>query len=131
TAMVRGLVEEEYKSVGLDAGRFLSELNREVLAILGQTDTMMMLSAFYLVADLGAGAMRYASAGHPTPLHVRRGLGVAAPLPLADRMPGPPLGVRDNVTYAVAQAPLAGGDLVLLFTDGLYEVDGAGHDEYG
>ena len=37
--------------------------------------------------------------------------------------PGPALGVFDGSTYAVAETVLTPGDLVVLFTDGLYEVE--------
>jgi sigma-B regulation protein RsbU (phosphoserine phosphatase) len=130
TAMVRALVEE-HKAVGADPGRFLTELNRKVLAILGPTDLMIFLSAFYLIADAATGRIRYADAGHPTPFHVRRDLEVVGPLAMAAHMPGPPLGVRDNALYTVGQGSLAPGDLVLLFTDGVYEVNAPDQTEYG
>jgi sigma-B regulation protein RsbU (phosphoserine phosphatase) len=130
TAMVRALVEEG-KSVAGEPGQFLTDLNRKLLAILGPTDLMIFLSAFYLVADAATGQMRYANAGHPIPLHVRRDQGVVAPLGMAERMPGPPLGVRENAVYTVGEGSLAPGDLVVLFTDGLYEVNAPDETEYG
>jgi sigma-B regulation protein RsbU (phosphoserine phosphatase) len=128
--MARALLEEG-KSVAGDPGQFLTDLNRKLLAILGPTDLMIFLSAFYLVVDTATGRMRYANGGHPIPLHVRRSQGVVAPLGMADRMPGPPLGVRGDAVYTVGQTSLAPGDLVVLFTDGLYEVNAPDETEYG
>src|SRR5205814_6053984 len=69
TAMVRALVEE-LKPVATDPGQFLTKLNRDLHAILKQTG--MLTTGFYLVADGKTGIMRFANAGHPKSLLVRR-----------------------------------------------------------
>jgi sigma-B regulation protein RsbU (phosphoserine phosphatase) len=130
TAMVRALVEA-WRHLADDASTFLSELNRELLAILGQTSVPVFLSAFYLVVDITTGEAVYANAGHPTPLHVRRSEGEVVPLPQAPQMPGPPLGVRNQAVYAQGHTNLRVGDAVLLFTDGLFEQTGPGQQPYG
>ena len=71
TAMIRALAEE-LKPLATDPGQFLSKLNSDLHAILKHTGTPMLTTAFYLVADWTTGPMRYANAGHPKPLHVRR-----------------------------------------------------------
>jgi sigma-B regulation protein RsbU (phosphoserine phosphatase) len=130
TAMVRVLLEG-FRNLEADPGWCLTTMNREILGILGQASVPVFLSAFYLVADTRAGEVRYANAGHPGPLHVRRRAGEVAPLPAVAGMPGPPLGVRQQAEYAVGQAALDVDDLVVLFTDGLFEVTGAEHQPYG
>jgi sigma-B regulation protein RsbU (phosphoserine phosphatase) len=130
TAMVRALLEG-FRHLAADPGWLLAELNRELLAILGQASVPVFLSAFYLVVDVTSGAARYADAGHPLPLHVRRRAGEVGPLPLAGGLPGPPLGVREQAEYASAQAQLEVGDLVVLFTDGLFEAAGPDQEQYG
>ncbi len=130
TAMVRALLEG-FRHLAADPGWFLAELNRELLAILGQTSVPLFLSAFYLTIDVGTGELRYANAGHPCPLHVRRSAGEVAPLPLVAGMPGPPLGVREKAVYSVSRVNVEAGDLVVLFTDGVYEVTGADQEPYG
>jgi phosphoserine phosphatase RsbU/P len=130
TAMARALVEG-LRHLAPEPGNFLGEMNREVLAILGQASVPVFLSAFYLVVDLTSGEMRYANAGHPGPFHVRRRAGEVVELPPGAGMPGPPLGVRDHAVYNVARTSLAVDDLIILFTDGLYEVSGLDQDQYG
>jgi sigma-B regulation protein RsbU (phosphoserine phosphatase) len=130
TAMVRALLEG-FRGVADDAGRFLTELNRELLAILGQASVPVFLSAFYATVDVEAGELRYANAGHPSPLHVRRSEGEVSTLPSSSGMPGPPLGVRDQASYTTAHVGLSRGDLLVLFTDGLFEVTGADQEPFG
>ena len=45
--------------------------------------------------------------------------------------PGPPLGVRQNASYPVFETGLARGDLILFYTDGLYEATGPAQEPYG
>ncbi|MEA3208983.1 MAG: phosphoserine phosphatase RsbU/P [Chthoniobacter sp.] len=129
TAIVRGLVEE-LTPIAADAGRFLTELNRGLLAIFRQTETPMMASAFYLVVNVAAGELRYAHAGHPNPLHVRRHAGTVEPFRFEESH-GPVLGVFEHAEYRTARRPIAPGDLIMLFTDGLFEVEVAPDDYYG
>jgi sigma-B regulation protein RsbU (phosphoserine phosphatase) len=71
TAIVRGLLEELI-AIGSDPGRLLSEINAGLIAIFRQTETPMLVSAFYLVVRATDGNLCYANAGHPLPFHVRR-----------------------------------------------------------
>ncbi|MGW7054314.1 PP2C family protein-serine/threonine phosphatase [Streptomyces sp. NPDC054887] len=61
--------------------------------------------------------LRWACAGHPPPL-LRRGREVSA-LP-TDHL-GPLLGTMPGYAYETAEVPLRGGDLLLLYTDGVVE----------
>ena len=79
------------------------------------------------MADISRGELHYANAGHPTPLCVHR-TGIAAPFPLSESKPDPVLGIFDDAEYHSVSAQLCTGDILLLFTDGLFEVEGAdGH----
>ena len=129
TAIVRGLVEE-LTPIAADAGRFVTEINRGLLAIFRQTETPMMASAFYAVLNVAEGEMRYTHAGHPNPLHVRRSAGTVEPFP-AINPHGPVLGVFEHAEYATGKCAIAPGDLIILFTDGLFEVEIAKDDYYG
>lgn len=130
TAMVRGLTEELI-AVAAEPDKFLTEINHRLLGILTQTRMPMFASAFYLVADLARGELRYSNAGHPNPFLVRRNTGTVETLRFPDSRPGPALGVFEESLYPLCQVPLAPQDLVVLFTDGLYEVEGAQGEEYG
>jgi sigma-B regulation protein RsbU (phosphoserine phosphatase) len=130
TAMVRALAEE-LVTAAAEPDKFLLEINRRLLGILTQTRMPMFASAFYVVVDLARGELRYSSAGHPSPLLVRRDAGTVQALRFPESRPGPALGVFEETVYPICRCPVAPHDLVVLFTDGLYEVEGAEGDEYG
>ena len=71
TAMIRALAEE-LKPLAREPGMFLRKLNSDLCSILKTTGSPMLTTAFYLVADWQTGVMRFANAGHPKPLLVRR-----------------------------------------------------------
>jgi sigma-B regulation protein RsbU (phosphoserine phosphatase) len=117
--------------VGGDPGRFLTEINRRLVSTLRQTRMPMFVSAFYMVADVAGRELRYASAGHPSPLHLRCDAGAVEPMRFEEGKPGPALGVFEDSAYVTARRPLAAHDMVILFTDGLFEVDSGGEEQYG
>jgi sigma-B regulation protein RsbU (phosphoserine phosphatase) len=123
-AMVRALVEE-LKPLGGDPGRLLTQLNRDLCAILKHTGSPTLTTAFYLTADYTTGAVRYANAGHPKPFLIQRGSGKVESLgnTTAKRKSNPALGLFNEALYDSSERQLAPGDLVMLFTDGLYEVE--------
>ena len=129
TAMIRALVEE-LKSVNGIPGQFLTKLNSDLYAILKHTGTPLLTTAFYLVANWKTGVMRYANAGHPKPLHVKRKEGRALPLVNASGKSQPALGLFEQAAYQGSEVTLAPNDLIMLFTDGLYEVQGLNEDIY-
>jgi len=130
TAMIRTLVEELLPMAD-DPGRFLAGINRGLLAILKHVEEPLFATAFYLVADVARGHLRYASAGHPAPFLLQRSTGTVAPLPFTGIEAGPALGIFESPTFAAAGQPLSPHDLVILFTDGLYEVRGEDGEEFG
>ena len=123
TALERALVEE-LSGVATNPGEFLSQVNRALLSILQRTGTPLFVSAFYLFVDVVFSEIRYAVAGHPRQLIVRRSAGTVEPLSTNGHKPGPALGVFQEQRYEMFRTKLAPGDLVLLFTDGLFEVEG-------
>ena len=112
------------------SGQFLSKLNSDLHAILKHTGTPMLTTAFYLVADWRTGTMRYANAGHPKPLVIRRVAGQAEPLANASGKSEPVLGLFEDATYQTSEVKLGAKDMVMLFTDGLYEVEGRNDELY-
>jgi sigma-B regulation protein RsbU (phosphoserine phosphatase) len=128
-AIVRALVGE-LKEIGHHPAEFLTKLNEKLYGILKQTDIPMFASAFYVVADLEKGELRYANAGHPDPLCVRHEDSEAQAVPLNHCKRGPVLGMFPKAEYGESQMPIAVHDMVLLFTDGLFEVEGADGELY-
>jgi sigma-B regulation protein RsbU (phosphoserine phosphatase) len=130
TAILRALASD-VAAVTADPGQFLTELNSRLLQILRQSKSPMFASAFYLIADPGAGTLEYATAGHPTPLLVSRSTATVRPLPLPKDQAGPALGVFPDSRYQFQRATLAANDLIVLYTDGVFEVLGANNELYG
>jgi phosphoserine phosphatase RsbU/P len=124
TAMVRALVEE-LRLLAHDPGQFMTKLNSELFAILKHAGSPVLTTAFYLVANSATGQVRYANAGHPKPLLLRRSEERTEPLRNTSKQNQPALGLFEKSTYLSSEVKLTAGDLVMLFTDGLYEVHSA------
>jgi sigma-B regulation protein RsbU (phosphoserine phosphatase) len=123
TAMIRALVEE-LKPVASHPGQFLTKLNSDLFAILKHTGTPLLTTAVYLVADWQKGRARYANAGHPKPMLVCRSQGSVASLANSSGKSQPALGLFEDAVYQSSEVDLRPKDLLMLFTDGLFEVQG-------
>ncbi|MET7706774.1 SpoIIE family protein phosphatase [Micromonospora sp. NPDC005413] len=102
-----------YLLEGYDPGESLTRLNR----LVGSTERRSFATVVCLLFNPRTGRLRYASAGHPSPL-VIRGSDVAF---LHDRALGPPVGAIPDATYEGVEGELAPGSRLLLYTDGLIE----------
>jgi sigma-B regulation protein RsbU (phosphoserine phosphatase) len=129
TAMVRALVEE-LRPIALDPGQLLTRINSDLRAILRQTGTPLFTTALYLVADLERRQFFFSNAGHPKPFLLHRLAGTVEILKYPDGKARPALGLFAESSYPTVSCPMSGGDLVMLFTDGLYEVEGAGGQQF-
>lgn len=98
-------------------------------AIRGVGTQQLIMTCFAAVVDPGRGVVDFSNAGHNFPYHVgttaegaHRGLGVLA-------LRGSPLGnLGGDFVLGSGQRPLAPGDVLVFFTDGVIErVDGAGN----
>lgn len=130
TAIVRGLLEE-LRPFAADPGQFLTEINLGLIKNLKLATTTIFASAFYLVIDAATGEMLCANAGHPSPFWLRRDAGTVQLLPESDQARGPALGLMSETEYPTLRQRLGATDAVLLFTDGLYEVDDAEGNQFG
>jgi sigma-B regulation protein RsbU (phosphoserine phosphatase) len=127
--MIRALVEE-LKPIAGQPGDFLTKLNNDLHSILRHAGSPLLTTAFYLVADWQTGMMRYANAGHPKPLHLRRSANQVVTLANASGKGQPALGLIENTAYKTSEAMLSPGDLVFLFTDGLVEAQSQKEELY-
>jgi serine phosphatase RsbU (regulator of sigma subunit) len=129
TAIQRALVEEltDYAD---QPGEFLTQMNDSLVSILRRTKSPMFASAFYVLIDAKDGRLCYANAGHPRPVHLKRATGGVALLEGPGARPGPALGVFESTRYEQEDNVLRPRDLLLLFTDGLYEVENARGEFY-
>jgi sigma-B regulation protein RsbU (phosphoserine phosphatase) len=129
TAMIRAL-GEELKPLARDPGLFLRKLNSDLCSILKSTGSPMLTTAFYLVANWETGVLHYANAGHPKPLLARRSEDRVEPLMNISGHSQPALGLFDDPPYRTSETVIAPGDFVMLFTDGLFEVQGPNEELY-
>ncbi|MBI4660855.1 MAG: PAS domain S-box protein [Verrucomicrobia bacterium] len=129
TAIIRALVEE-MTPVAADPGQLLRQLNRDLRAILKQSGTPLFTTAFYLVADLEAGQICYANAGHPKQLLLRRSSREVELLQNPRGKSSPALGLFDHPSFPTSTTAFAPNDLVMLFTDGLYDVIGPAEEKF-
>lgn len=77
----------------------------------------MFVSVFFGILDLRTGRLAYGNAGHNPP-YLLRARGAAEPLPLTGEMV---LGVLERLGYRTAEADLAPGDALLVYSDGITE----------
>ena len=129
TAVIRAL-SEELKPLARDPGNYLRKLNFDLCSILKSTGTPMLTTAFYVVADHRTGTLRFANAGHPKPLLIRRSQNQVEPLVNACGRSQSALGLFEDPPYETTETTIAPGDFLLLFTDGLIEVTGQDEELY-
>ncbi len=129
TAMIRALVEE-LRPVAHDPGQFMTKLNNELFAILKHAGSPVLTTAFYLVANSTTGQLQYSNAGHPKPLLLQRSVNQVQQLKSQHKKNQPALGLFEKSAYQTSEIKLTTGDLLMLFTDGIFEVHSAQDEMY-
>ncbi len=130
TAMMRVLVQEACAHTS-EPGEVLARVNRGLIEIIPSETGVMFVTAAYAVFDAWSRNVRYASAGHPAPLHIARGSQTIELLALPRGDFNPALGIFPQVTFRDYERALADGDVVLFHTDGLFEVEDAEGNQLG
>jgi GAF domain-containing protein/anti-sigma regulatory factor (Ser/Thr protein kinase) len=115
-AALMGQLRTGLRAYALD-GHGPSETLKRLDRLLQTISGRGMATAGYAIVDPMTGAMRYASAGHPPPIVIRRG----EEAQLLAVSPAPPLGSLPFAGYRDADETLGSGDTLLLYTDGLVE----------
>jgi sigma-B regulation protein RsbU (phosphoserine phosphatase) len=128
TALIRGLVGELDERAENPA-HVLAEINRGFLPIFRQTGQPVFATVFCGVIDTERQTLAFANAGHPPPLLIEQGSGIAVPLSLAN--PEPAAGLVDGFAYTHCIRPFRAGDKLLCYTDGVLEASDAGGDIFG
>jgi sigma-B regulation protein RsbU (phosphoserine phosphatase) len=121
-SILRALVNE-LAPVWKEPSEVMGQLNRALRRILKDTRVPLFASAFYLAADLKTGSISHANAGHPCPLRLRPGEGPERLTRLDGCQLGPALGLLDEAEYPSGRSEIVMPETVLLFTDGLFEVE--------
>ncbi len=130
TAMIRAMVEE-LRPIAADPGIFLTRLNCDLTRLLRQTGSLIFVTVAYAVIDLRLGRMRYAQAGHPTPLRWDQKAGVMRSVSCPPDSAGPALGLIDDFEFVTVEEAIVAGERLVLFTDGLFEASGPDGEEFG
>jgi len=122
TSMIRGLVDEHVTATN-DPGELLTRINHALTLILKQADITMFATCFYVVADIENARLSFANAGHPPALHIRKGDTARAEKLEGPSRRGPAMGIFPDAKYTTYSKPMTAGDMIMLFTDGLFEVE--------
>lgn len=128
TSMLRALLEQHSAGGQPDPGRLLTHINKGLNSILRNAGTTMYATAVMMIADAAKAELLYANAGHPNPLHLRRGAGETVALQTSTKRGA--LGLFPNVQFTTMRTTLEQDDLIMLFTDGLFEVENEAGDFY-
>lgn len=127
-AMLRGLIEKESDSA-THPEWFLYGLNDSLANIFTHAGIQMFATALYVVIDLEEQTLAYASAGHPMPIIIKNG--EASTLTSEKIVRGPALGLMPEAPYGSDKLSLSQVDQLVLFTDGIYEVENAAGEQLG
>ncbi len=118
TALIRGVVKEIGASAESPA-YVLGEINRSLTPILEQTGQPLFATVFLALIDTHTGSLAFANAGHPPPFVLHRAGGTVEKLAVAD--PEPAAGLINDFTYSQHEFPFHQDDVLIGYTDGLFE----------
>lgn len=130
TAYLRGLIQQ-MQGLADRPGEFLSAINSALVETLDPTRTPIFASAFYFVLDSRNGELRWARAGHPAPIWIRRRAGELRALDGNDLPANPVLGLFADIEVRALAGLLEPGDGIVLFTDGLTDASGGSGEVFG
>ncbi len=130
TALICAMVEE-ISALENDPGKYLSRMNELLLPILRQEDMFLYATASYMVFDASSGTLRFANAGHPVPLLFPSEESPAQWLMDDASLRGPALAIAEDAEYQTMERIIQPGSTVMMYTDGLYEMESPAGEEFG
>jgi sigma-B regulation protein RsbU (phosphoserine phosphatase) len=130
TALICAMIEDPSQQ-RRDPAAFLARINELLLPILRQEDMFLYATACYMVLDAATGRLRFANAGHPVPMHFRASKNSVDWLMDDESLRGPALAIVEGAEYQTIEKQIQPGDAVVMYTDGLYEVEGRDGEEFG
>ncbi len=131
TAALRGIIED-IAFCANDTGEFISKVNAEYSSIFSVTEDFSFVTAVYAVLDTTTGMMSFSIAGHPDPIIIRPS-GETALIKLEQDVPTPAIGITGELElpFASFEFQMLPGDVLFLYTDGIFEEECADREEYG
>jgi phosphoserine phosphatase RsbU/P len=130
TAMLRVLAQEAATATA-STGLMLERVNRGLMEIIPSETGMIFVTAAFGVIDVEERTVEWSSAGHPAPVLLRRASGTAELLKLPRGDFNPALGIFPQATFHTYRQALDPGDVLLFYTDGLFEVEDASGEQLG
>ncbi len=130
TAMLRVLVQEA-ASANADPGAMLARVNRGLMEIIPSETGLMFVTAAYAIVDVQRQNVNWASAGHPAPVLLHRSSETAELLALPRGDFNPALGIFPQATFHIYERALQASDVLLFYTDGLFEVEDSAGEQLG
>lgn len=127
-SMLRGLLEKERDSA-TSPEWLLYGMNDGLVSILERADVTFFATAIYCVIDLKSGTLSYSCAGHPAPIVTR--LGKTWQLTVDSHKPDPALGLIPKSPYHTETISLDDIDRMVIYTDGLHEVEDDNEQQLG
>ena len=128
TSILRGLLDK-YRTLAHDPSELLNQINQALLENLKSVSSTVFATACCGVLDATTGRLRMANAGHPAPLLIRSATRQVERL--AGAKSAPALGILRDAVFTTLTTTLDVHDRLLLFTDGIYEVESAAGQEFG
>lgn len=128
SALIMVEVRSVFRMQAMNSGHTseaLAVLNRQLYDDLNRAE--LFISMFYAIFDHHRLRLTYSSAGHNRPLIVRPGTGVVAELDAEGLL----IGIREVVTFEEKHVQLHGGDLFVMFTDGIVEAENSNGEQFG
>ena len=123
-ALVTSIVKTLFEHVDLEErtpSEVLRDMNSRLRSALGQLSPHIFATGFLVVVDGENRSLSIASAGHPCPLLISKSSMKCERTMSTDQI-GPALGFFSDPEYTTVERKLSRGDIVLGFTDGVYEV---------
>lgn len=122
-AVAKTLIKTTAKA-GRTPEDILTRVNNEIAS---ENEQNMFVTVFFAILDLQAGEMACVNAGHNPPLLIRRN-GAMEPVVAACQLV---LGAYEDTAYRSHSVPLAPGDRLFLYTDGVTEAMNQDEEMYG
>jgi sigma-B regulation protein RsbU (phosphoserine phosphatase) len=130
TSIIRGLIDK-HRDQASNPGNFLGTINQAFVSNLQTCSATIFATAVYLVIDVCTGRVRSANAGHPVPLIIRPMAKMVEQIDGAQRSHAPALGLMKDATYETRTYALGLQDRLLLYTDGVCEVEAKDGQQFG
>ena len=111
-----------------DPGEMLREINRHLYDVCRRK---VFVTLFLGILDPGRGTLQYARAGHNPTIHIDGRTGIPTELESRGIGLGMVGGAIFDPTLTVASLPLASGDTLLFYSDGITEAMNRKDEEYG